>query len=50
VPELAWFWSITVYVDPRAEVKISGPAADLATAKAAFRASWREWLKWKAAR
>ena len=47
VPELAWFWSITTYVDPRAEVKINGPAADLATAKAAFRASWREWLNWK---
>ena len=47
-PELAWFWSITVHVDPRAEVKTSGTAAELADARAAFRASWQKWLRWKA--
>jgi hypothetical protein len=46
-PELAWFWLITVYLDPRAEIKTTGTAADLAEAKAAFRTSWRKWLKWK---
>jgi hypothetical protein len=46
-PELAWSWLITVYVDPRAEVRTSGTADDLAEAKAAFRTSWLEWLNWK---
>src|SRR5262245_23622625 len=46
-PELAWSWLITVYVDPRAEVRTSGTAADLAEARAAFRANFRKWLKWK---
>jgi hypothetical protein len=46
-PELAWSWLITVYVDPRAEVRTSGSAADLAEARAAFRANLRKWLKWK---
>jgi hypothetical protein len=47
-PELAWSWSITVYVDPRAEVTTSGTVADFADAKASFRTSWRKWLAWKA--
>ena len=46
-PELAWSWLITVHVDPRAKVTTSGTADDLAEAKAAFRTSWVEWLKWK---
>src|SRR5262245_66610153 len=46
-PELAWSWLITVYVDPRAEVRTSGTASDLAEAKAALRTSWLQWLKWK---
>jgi len=46
-PELAWSWLITVYVDPRAEIRISGTAADLAEARAAFRTNLRKWLKWK---
>src|SRR5262245_27179238 len=45
--ELAWSWLITVYVDPRAEIRTSGTAADLAEARAAFRANLRKWLKWK---
>jgi hypothetical protein len=46
-PGLAWSWLITVDVDPRAEVRTSGTAADLAEAKEAFRTNLRKWLKWK---
>jgi hypothetical protein len=46
-PKLAWSWLITVHIDPCAEVRTSGIAADLAEAKAAFRTSWRQWLKWR---
>ena len=35
-PELRWFWSITVYVDPRLGIITSGRAPSLDEAKAQF--------------
>jgi hypothetical protein len=40
-PELRWFWSITVYVDPKQGINTSGRAASLEEAKAQFRSSWQ---------
>ena len=42
--ELRWFWSVIVYVDPRAGVRTSGKVAALDEAKAEFEAAWRRWL------
>ena len=44
--ELRWFWSVTVYVDPRAGIVTSGKVPTLDAAKAQFEASWRRWLDW----
>ena len=42
--DLRWFWSVIVYVDPRAGVRTSGKVAALDEAKAEFEAAWRRWL------
>jgi hypothetical protein len=38
--DLRWFWSITVYVDPRAGIVTSGKVPTLEEAKARFRTIW----------
>ena len=35
-PELRWFWSITVYVDPKRGITTNGRAATIEAAKAQF--------------
>jgi hypothetical protein len=40
-PELRWFWSITVYVDPKRSIITSGRAASLDEAKAQFLSNWQ---------
>ena len=44
--DLRWFWSIIVYVNPRAGIVTSGKVPTLDEAKAQFEASWRRWLAW----
>jgi hypothetical protein len=39
-PELRWFWSITIYVDPKLGITTSGRAATIERAKEQFRQSW----------
>ena len=39
-PELRWFWSITVYVDPALGVTTNGRVPTLEEAKARFKSSW----------
>ena len=39
-PELRWYWSITVYVEPGRGITASGRAASLDAAKTQFLASW----------
>jgi hypothetical protein len=39
-PELRWFWSITVYVNPKLGITASGRAPSLDDAKPQFLASW----------
>jgi hypothetical protein len=39
-PELRWFWSITIYVDPKLGITTSGRAATIECAKEQFRQSW----------
>jgi hypothetical protein len=41
-PELRWFWSITVYVNPRLGITTSGRAASIEDAKAQFLTNWRK--------
>ena len=41
LPNLRWFWSITVYVDPKQSVTTSGRAASLDEAKAQFLSNWQ---------
>jgi hypothetical protein len=41
-PELQWFWSITVYVDPKLGIRTSGRAASLEAAKAQFLTNWQK--------
>src|SRR6202022_447219 len=41
-PELRWFWSITVYVNPKLGIKTSGRAPSLDEAKAQFLTSLAE--------
>jgi hypothetical protein len=38
--ELRWFWSITVYVDPKIEIRMKGHTTTLDHAKEQFRRSW----------
>ena len=40
-PELRWFWSITVYVNPKLGITTSGRAPSIDQAKAQFLASWQ---------
>jgi hypothetical protein len=47
-PELAWIWSITALIDPRANVLTSGKAPTFAIAKMEFAASWAAWKEWQA--
>ena len=42
-PELRWFWSITVYVNPMLGITTSGRAPSLDQAKAQFLASWQKY-------
>jgi hypothetical protein len=41
-PELRWFWSITVYVNPMLGIATSGRAASIGEAKAHFLANWQK--------
>jgi hypothetical protein len=41
-PELRWFWSITVYVNPKLGIITSGRAPTIEEAKAQFLASWQK--------
>ena len=41
LPDLRWFWSITVYVDPKQGIKTSGRAPSLEEAKAQFLSNWQ---------
>jgi hypothetical protein len=41
LPNLRWFWSITVYVDPKQGINTSGSAASLQEAKAQFLSNWQ---------
>jgi hypothetical protein len=41
LPDLRWFWSITVYVDPKQGIHTSGRAASLDEAKAQFLSNWQ---------
>ena len=42
-PDQAWFWSITVYVEPRSALRTSGTASTLDEAKFAFKSSSESW-------
>jgi hypothetical protein len=41
-PELRWFWSITVYVNPNLGIVTSGRAPSLDGAKAEFLRNWQK--------
>jgi hypothetical protein len=41
LPDLRWFWSITVYVDPKQGITTSGRAAIPWSAKAQFPSNWQ---------
>ena len=41
-PELRWFWSITVYVNPKLGITTSGRAASIEEAKARFLTNWQK--------
>jgi hypothetical protein len=41
-PELRWFWSITVYVNPKLGIITSGRAASMDEAKAQFLTNWQK--------
>ena len=45
-PELRWFWSVTVYVNPSTGIVTSGKVPTLAVAKAKFETAWQRWLAW----
>jgi hypothetical protein len=38
--DVAWFWSITTYVEPRSGLRTSGTTETLDAAKVAFRDNW----------
>jgi hypothetical protein len=38
--ELRWFWSITVYVDQKIEIRMKGHTTTLDHVKEQFRRSW----------
>jgi len=41
-PELRWFWSITVHVNPMLGITTSGRAASIEDAKAQFLTNWQK--------
>jgi L-amino acid N-acyltransferase YncA len=41
-PEYRWFWSITVYVDPKRGITTSGRASSIEEAKALFLRNWQK--------
>jgi hypothetical protein len=41
-PELRWFWSITLYVNPMLGITTSGRAPSLDAAKAQFLSNWQK--------
>ena len=41
-PELRWFWSLTIYVNPKWGITTSGRASSLEEAKAQFLANWQK--------
>ena len=41
LPDLRWFWSITIYVNPKRDINTSGRAASLDEAKAQFLSNWQ---------
>src|ERR1700730_3404631 len=41
LPDLRWFWSITVYVDSKRVINTSGRAASLDEVKAQFLSNWQ---------
>jgi hypothetical protein len=41
-PELRWFWSVTVYVNPMLGITTSGRAPSLEAAKAQFLINWQK--------
>jgi hypothetical protein len=42
-PELRWFWSITLYVNPMLGITTSARAASIEEAKAHFLANWQKY-------
>ena len=42
-PDLRWFWSITVYINPKLGITTSGRAASIEDAKAQFLTNWQNW-------
>ena len=42
LPDLRWFWSITIYVNPKQGINTSGRAASLEGAKAQFLSNWQK--------
>ena len=42
-PELRWFWSITVYVNPMLGIATSGRAPSLDAAKMQFLTNWQKY-------
>jgi hypothetical protein len=40
LPDLRWFWSITVYVNPKRGITTNGRTATLEQAQQNFRESW----------
>jgi hypothetical protein len=46
LPELRWFWSITVVVDARAGVRADGRAATFGEAKAQIQENWGKCKAW----
>jgi hypothetical protein len=45
-PELRWFWSITIYVNPKRDINTSGRAASLDEAKAQVRTVGSTCARW----
>jgi hypothetical protein len=42
LPDLRWFWSITIYVNPKRDINTSGRAAIPWSAKAQFLSNWQK--------
>jgi len=46
--DVAWFWSITTYVEPHSGLRTSGMTDTIDAAKAEFRDSYDKWRAWVA--